>query len=221
MKNGLILAAFVLLFGAAFAMDNATSVTATSQSQWVGGGAPDNVTIQGGNVSDANVDQNTSTENWGGFFGNVSGALVLAQAGDTNSLFDWAWTSGNATVCVSTGSTFTWSTAAGALYSDISAWWANLADGPTDAANNTFGVVTDQAVWIGNASVAGDTADTNGDYATVVLSSDGSATQKSELAFCVEAGTGNIYKGDAGNYEMIVPTEYDALETYFFYVQLN
>lgn len=225
MKNGLMMAVFtVMLFGFSFAstMEDANSINVTSQSGFGVNDTHSNITTEGGNVSEVNLDIASSTLEWAGFMGNVTADLVLAQSGDTSFLYNWSWAGGTGTVCASTNSAFPWASVASATAADIATAWTDLATG-VDSAANTFTIASGtQYVTVNGVDETGDAADTNGNYFTVVLGN-GAVSVQDDLVFCVNMSSSTNYRNDSVNYEMIVPTDYangTTTETYFFYLEL-
>ena len=62
--------------------------------------------IEGGNVTYAGINSDQATGNWAGFFGNVSGGLILSDSG-ANSFFEWTITSWDDTVVYATNDSIT------------------------------------------------------------------------------------------------------------------
>ncbi len=217
------LAFVVLCSGMAFAIGNATIDGTVSQSKYAGAETAENVTTEGGNVSTVNLTGTDSTERWAGAYGNVSGTLVLAEAGDTNYMYDWTYDTGDGgEVCVSVASNFDWTAplTAASLTGLSTAWdFGDNADNVTE----TFDDGTQSFEIAGQTIPAVPLADTGGaDYVTGALN-DGAGSAQTDFAFCVNiTGAGSNYDTETVDYEVIMPTDdaVDATETYFFYIEL-
>ncbi|PIN89149.1 hypothetical protein COU60_04765 [Candidatus Pacearchaeota archaeon CG10_big_fil_rev_8_21_14_0_10_34_76] len=70
--------------------------------------SPGNVTAFAGNVSSVNINGRSSTQAWQGYYGNVTGTLVLADSSNS-LLYDWSIASPSGEVMFSKNDTITWS----------------------------------------------------------------------------------------------------------------
>lgn len=216
------LAFVVLCSGMAFAIGNATIDGTVSQSKYAGEATAGDVTTEGGNVSTVDLTGTDSTERWAGAYGDVSGTLVLAEAGDTEYMYNWTYDTGDGgEVCVSVAENFDWTALAAANLTDLSSAWdfGDNADNVTetfDDGEQTF-------------EIAGQTisdvllADTGGaDYVTGAIN-DGAGSAQNNFAFCVNiTDESSNYDGETVDYEVIMPTDdgVDDEETYYFYLEL-
>jgi hypothetical protein len=94
----------------------------------------------------------------------------------------------------------------------------------SDNATNTFddGTTSIDIAALGpQAAPAADTGQAAG-FLTAVLT-DNPGTTKNDFLFCVNttAAANQGYDGTTVDYELIVPIDYGATETYYFYVELN
>lgn len=181
-----------------------------------------NVTTEGGNVTNMDVGGNASTERWAGFWGNVTGRIVLSPA--TALFYSWAWTPANGgEVCaVAAPSGFDWAAVQTTTAAAVNSVWSFGAG--TDNATNTY---TSSAC---NLDVAGTPVTTVGNltgvggFETCVVADNAAPAAKDELAFCVNVtAAGNLFNGNVGNYELLVPANETAgaTETYYFWLELD
>ena len=212
----------VLACGVSFAMDNA-SVVAGAQSEFTNQPADaGKVITEGGNVTEVTLSANVSTEKWAGFYGNVSGMLVLAQAADQYYLYNWTMNKSKGSVCVSTNTAPAWAGVLASLASTIDTAWGFTA-GDTDSAANTFNQTA--VLNIGGTTVpAVPAAKTGGVGFLTGVVGNLTTTGKDALAFCVNTtDAGTNYKGGKSDFELMAPTnETEAVtETYYFFVELG
>ncbi|PIN89795.1 hypothetical protein COU60_02780 [Candidatus Pacearchaeota archaeon CG10_big_fil_rev_8_21_14_0_10_34_76] len=88
--------------------------------------SPGNVTAFAGNVSSVNINGRSSTQAWQGYYGNVTGTLVLTDSSN-NILYDWNVADPRGEIMFSKNDSITWSniqcfnyTAAGTFADDTS-----------------------------------------------------------------------------------------------------
>ena len=183
-----------------------------------------NLTTEGGNVTGVDLAANESTDRWAGFYGNITGSILLAQSADTQVLYDWPWdsTDGGA-VCATLHPSFTSANVTGASGADIDNAWYFPASA-TDSGTNTFNN-SNCSIRFGPATV-GDAyyADTGlaGGFRTCAFKSE-IIPYAYQMLFCVNiTNNGTLFNGETGDYEMMVPTQYgpDVYDTYYFYVNL-
>jgi len=218
----------MVLFATAmvFAIQPAQSWTAIATGSYNSSPAA-NLTTVAGNVTQANIAGNVSTDKWAGFWGNVAGRKVLTQGGLTNIFYKWAWTpadGGRVCLVPSTG-VFTWSSAVAAVVANIDTAWGFTA-GDTDSATNTL--ATSCAINVANATITGSAGTTTGNgggdtFQTCAIN-DGTTSAKGHFAFCVDiANAGTLFNGGSGNYEVIVPANntIGSTETYNAWIELD
>ena len=218
------LAFVVLACGFSFAVVNSTT-TEIDQSGFEGLTAAESVTTEGGNVTEVDLGTNASTEKWAGFFGNVSGELVLAEAGTGPYMYRWTYDVGSGgTVCASIGDNPVWTFAAIAsgVIDAVTAWDFPVADADsaTRTMTNTSGQVTlEGALQPASASLTSEGGTT---WQTVAYGT-GGATTKDALIFCVNITEGgDNFKGGDSDFQLMAPTNstVDTTEEYFFYLEL-
>lgn len=221
MKYGIAFAV-LLLAGLAFAIQPAEDWTPGTQGKYTQVGNA-NVVTEGGNVTPLNLSSNVSTEKWAGYFGNVTGQIVLAPD-NTDMFYTWTWTSANGgEVCaVAASSGFDWSSIAAAVAGDVDTVWGfDTAD--TDSSTSTMnGNCNLNIAGIAVPNTACTTMPTSSLESAVVT--DGATAAKSDIAFCVNitAGTG-LFDGSTGDYELMTAANETAgaTETHYFWLEMN
>lgn len=229
MNKGLMLALFgVLLMGFSFAtVTNASTVTEGATGKYTAiVGAADSAIIEGGNVTEANVTSNASTEKWAAFYGDIGFTPVLAQSNTGALLYYWgaSGAEGDETVCVSTGSNFAWATIAAAIATEIDTAWS-FASG-SDTAALTMTTACTPRLAGAPATIGAFTRDNAGanTWETCAFDDGTGVPAKANYAFCVNTSTtSNRWDGVAGDYQLMVPTNPadSSTETYYFYMELE
>jgi hypothetical protein len=224
-KNVLALAlVFFGCSGFVLAMSNVTSVVDGTQYRWGGEAMADNVTTEGGNITNAELNMTVLTEKWAAFWGNATGTIVLGN--ETKYVYKWDWNASTPAgeVCVSTAPAFPLASATSTLAATIDTAWAFTAT-DADSAANTFtssaGVldITNIAAPITGSAMA--VHKSGSSFRTVAI--DDGGTGKDNLAFCTNITSGVNYNAVGAMYEIMVPTNSTsgATETYFFYAELE
>lgn len=102
----------ILSLGFAFATPNgASTVTEVISSNGPAAGTAANHSAIAGNVTELSITGNSITQSWQGYYGNVSGAIRLADASG-NPMYNWSLASPSGEVFASTASSITWSSIA-------------------------------------------------------------------------------------------------------------
>ncbi len=99
--------------------------------------APESINAIAGNVTELNIFGYSTTQAWQGYFGNVTGAIKLADSSD-NVMYNWSLTSPEGEVYASTSNSITWTSIA--CMGDTSALESsfNIASDDVDGINETF-----------------------------------------------------------------------------------
>ena len=174
---------------------------------------PGDVTAQGGNVTRVDLKSNITTTKWQGFYGNVSGNVVLGLG--VNALYDFG------------------SSLVTAVYAaqDASFDWANLDDTTSAQVDTAFGFTTagdvDQAVDIfsetidieGSAIRPATTLE-DGNFMSYLVD-DGNNAVPGDFAFGAEVQNTPATGFDGSNlqYELLVPVQ-SATPTYYFFMTI-
>ena len=194
----------------------------TTMPRW-GGNSSGNLTIAGGNISNADLNSTTLTGRWAALFGNVSGSVLLGDDA-SHIVYTWGWNASNGgIVCASTNSTLSSFLAFPGYSSEIDNAWG-FSGMAGDSANNTF-TGRNCSMDYGPTTISGaDYADTGvpGGFETCAFKSY-TTPDKAGLLFCSDIiNGGQLYNGQSGDFEMIVPTTPGTNpETYYLYMSVN
>ncbi len=204
---------------------NITNVT--DLTRWEPNVTGNNLTTEGGNITLANLNSTALTDRWAGYFGNISGDILLTDNASSVSvyLYHWAWNSTfGGIVCSSTNSSLGRIDVVGANGSDIDTAWG-FPSSAIDSGVNTFNgsncTLNIDSASISNASYA-DTGPAGG-FITCALKTQNNPV-KAGMLFCTNITyNGTIYSGGHGDFELIVPTAYgpSVTEIYYFYANLD
>ena len=230
-----LFAVFLAVSGVALAIGGANIETSTPQDRWSGDTPLDSDTTEGGNITFLELNGTSLTDRWAGYYGNITSVVLYLtdqDGGATNYLYHWEgaggpadWTSG--IVCAAEDSAFDWGNAAAATGVQVNSAWSfgSVADNAT----NTFlssgcdidFTATGDADVTGAAMIAHDSLST---FSTCGIH-DGASAAEGDFAFCTpnvtDTTTGVNYKGDAVNFELIVPITAAATDTYYFFLEVT
>ncbi|MBR9677123.1 hypothetical protein GOV04_03210 [Candidatus Woesearchaeota archaeon] len=103
-----------------------------------------NATAEAGNVTEINFTAISVTANWAGFYGNVSGTIVLANSLN-ETLYDWSAATPSGQIYASRDNAVTWTSIGCANLAQLTTEQTNLnmPAGGSDNITNTFSNVTD------------------------------------------------------------------------------
>ncbi len=182
--------------------------------------------VEEGNITPMDLDGNTSTEKWAGFYGNITGKLVLGFD-ESRLQYNWTWSpSAVGAVCVSTNSTLSprpFVYAAPATDVDT-AWGFDPAD--SDSGLNTFNE-SGCNMTIGSSFVEGADYSWTGSthtFATCAMRLTTTVASKGQMLFCSNiTHGGTLFNGETGDFEILAPTSQNpaTYETYYFYIHLT
>ncbi len=207
----------ISLVNFAFAAPVGGTVSAGSTSTMAAASAGE-VNITGGNVSEVNVSGYASTGRWGGFYGEVSGGIRLADS-SANVFYEWTVTNVTDAVVYAANSTVSaWGSLAAASASDMPSY---LTTSATDNFTNTFDQ-TETFTNPGGASVASTPYvqtwqnGAQGSLKTYALN-DGTST----LIWAGKAimDTNSFVSGDTLDYQILAPAT-TGNNLYYFYLEL-
>lgn len=85
-------------FGANYTFVNSTRAAPDSPAQ---------IEAIAGNVTEINIEGFTTTQSWQGYFGNITGTIQLADAGD-NQMYNWSLASPQGEIYASTSNSISW-----------------------------------------------------------------------------------------------------------------
>ena len=222
------LAFVVLCSGMVSAIENA-SATQISQSGWSNATGAGHISTEGGNVSDVDVSTGQSTEKWAGAFGNVTGDLLLAQVGDSNFLYTWAYSAADGgEVCVSANNNPTWSLIGSVVTIAQIDSYLGFTSADADSATNTLtesGSFSIGGITQGAAPAVTTNTGVATTWQTGALNVSSTATDVTAFAFCVNiSNNGANYKSGTSDYQAIMPTDDTegpgVVDNYYFYLEL-
>ena len=233
---------FILLFVLAFSLidikalpSGVGGINVLSSSRYgINGGS--NMTALAGNVTELYVSANGITQTWQGYFGNVSGKIVLGDA-NNNTFYDWnAANPVGEIYATRSSSTPTWSSIKCANVTNVNAEDAALGTNQSvaaDSVNNTFlNTTTFNSFYVGSIYIDS----TSGCYATKMYNA---SQQKSSSDFAevlLSDNTNLVYTaiidhGATGfdsrthDFEMLVGENGHngdiAVTPYYFYLELG
>jgi len=217
----LIMAMLLVSAIAAYAIPDGATV-AVGASETKAAMSAGNTTAQGGNITEVNLTGETQTNAWQGFFGEVSGEVVLEDASGFR-FYNWSILTITGEVYTSRDSSIDWTTVDGVTDCTTD---ETLTGTGTDRVNNTFTRNTTLSGWSVGAVSITDACQT---YTNVI-----SAPQTTSFEEIILNATGvtSIYatKIDADttgydntthDYQVIVPdNSTTATTTYFFFTEL-
>lgn len=218
-----LLALSIVMFAVGAVAQTPAGVTTSNGNETVTTGEPGEVTTEAGAVSQVDISQDTLTEKWSGFYGTVSGNLVLGDASGNNF---YTWTAddfSSSKVIAVPGGNATPSTIASV--SNPNNFLGSEFNSGTDDANSTFNYTNDVTV---NDNTASNTAlaktfDQNGQafFDTFLVENTNEGNQPAYVAQGVSEQTG--FDGATNvNYQMMVGVgENKANERYEFYLELG
>jgi hypothetical protein len=114
-------------FGANYTLINSTRATPD---------AAQSIPALAGNVTEININGFTSTQSWQGYFGNVSGTIQLADAGD-NAMYNWSLASPQGEIYASTSNSITWANVQCLNYTSAGTYTGESGNGGTTSQYGT------------------------------------------------------------------------------------
>jgi len=193
-----------------------------------------NVSAIAGNVTEFNIDATTITQTWQGYFGNITGTIVLGNS-NNDTLYDWVLSSPQGEIYATRSSTaVTWASIRCANRTEIGTehTFSGASAGASDRINNTFfNGTTFDSFYVGSVQItsSGDCSATNlynatgaqTSYFSEVILSDSASVVYVALLESDIAG----FDGRTHDFEMIVPEDghngNSAITPYYFYVELE
>ncbi len=189
----------------------------TGTSERMADSSAGQVSLTGGNVTEVNVTGYSSTSRWGGFYGEISGGIRLA---DSSSNVFYEWTVSNVTdavVYAANDTVSSWASVAAATVSDMPSY---LQAAASDNFTNTF--TASEAFTSPSLSVA----------SVPYTSTWQNGAQGSLKTYALKEGSTLIWAGkaiadtnsfkggsDTVDYQILAPAN-SGETTYYFYVEL-
>jgi len=182
---------------------------------------------QAGNVTQLNINQSRITQIWQGYYGNVSGQIVLENSGG-DRFYDWTYTAVTGEVYASRNTIPDWSTI---NCTNSTQWEAeesslNIASADTDGINETYDTVTHPTFQVGTKTIPSNycqatrpynNAGAPGAWYNVLMNSNSTNT----VYVVVLSEDQTAFDGSTADFELLVPTDKSSgLATYYFYVEL-
>ena len=200
---------------------------------------PQNVTADGGNVTNVNITLLTQTDAWQGFYGEVNGSLVLDDASG-DRFYSWNITNVSGEVYASRSNNINFAT----IYPNNNCSIDNVLTGvgKSDSVNMTFSPAFNRAVTVGNIVINASTACATYTYVNssvqsaffheLILSPDvnvnGTGSQNATLGGNTSVFVTLIEPNIAGydtathDYQLLVPVNRTSgFNTYSFYAELG
>jgi len=182
---------------------------------------------EAGNVSELTIEALGITNYWQGYYGNISGSIVLANA-NNDTLYNWTVASPSGQIYAARNSSITWTGVGCMLQADIDVEDTLLGStGATDSVNNTFSSQTHPAFNVGATNLALDTCrstSVQGDgsgsvFYQVLLKEAADTTIYTALIDPAQIG----FDGGTYDFQMLVGEDGSTAgtTTYYFYVELN
>jgi len=187
-----------------------------------------------GNVTQLSIDALAITNSWQGYYGNVTGAIVLDD-GNNNTFYNWSLTSVKGEVYAARVASPTWTTINCTAAANVSTEETALGQAATDAdsVSNTFSQSTTHPGFsVGNVAITADSC-----YATNAFDNTGAQNTKFyQVLLSDNSGAGNIvytalmngsqtgFNGDAWDFELLVGEDghgNSAVTPYYFFVELG
>jgi len=185
-------------------------------------------TAVAGNVTQLDIDQTRLTDVWQGFYGNVTGEIIL-EDGSSNRFYDWSYASTEGEVYATRFQIADWTSI---NCTNSTQWEAeestlNIVSTAVDGINETYYDVDHPSFSVGTKSFAVDvcqstrpynSSGTAGDFYNVLLSvNDTTVVYTSVLASGADGFNSNDW-----DFEILVPTDRaTGTASYYFYVELG
>ena len=220
--------ALLLTAGAASAaigdsdLDQGLIINGTNETQALRGGEEFNQSA-GGYITQIDLYQKQNqTQNWQGYFGNVSGTITLS--GDNGSeIFNWTVNVTNRSIyAIANGNFIAWDTLYPANITLIDQLWFQSEVMP-DTVKNTYKSGIENRTFVDTSINASYLYTTHGFLDHVIQSVDTNEpglTIGNVLWAAVVVDPQENFKGGQSNYELLVPVNSSAPEKYYFYMEL-
>ncbi len=201
-----LIVTLVSMYAVYAAEPGGATVTSSQDLGEFSAGSAGTVSIEAGNVTQANLEANMSTYRWSGLLGNVSGSIQLGD-GSSNVLFTWT---GSGRLVYASEASPTWGSLADASQANVEGVYTHLATGSDNYSLTFTG---------GSESIGSGIFTLSSDFATTLSS--GATTWKTyslwDTTNVVFAGrvesAGTSYSGTTVDYQMIIPEDGTAGDT--------
>jgi hypothetical protein len=188
--------------------------------------SPQQTGAQAGNVTRLDINQTRITDVWQGYFGNVSGEIVLENAAG-NNFYDWNLGTVEGQIFASRKLVPDWSgvncTNQTQIYYEEET--LNINNESSDGINDTFTVVSHPDFIVGANLISGcrstrpyNSSGVGGDFWNVLISSNSSNVVYTSIL----ADNSNAFDNSNVDFELLVPTDRSSgTATYYFYAEIN
>ena len=155
--KALMLLTLLTILGIGFAtaqpigVDNITVETSSRFNDTV---APTEIQAQAGNVTELSITGISVTRYWQGFYGNITGTIILADS-TGNNFYDWNVSTPTGQVYASRNDSITWSSVNCAVAGDITteeSFLGHQSSAP-DSITNTFTSTTHPSILVGSNTI--------------------------------------------------------------------
>jgi hypothetical protein len=186
------------------------------------------VTAQAGNVTQLDIDQTRITDIWQGFYGSVSGQIVLENSAGSN-FYDWtlAAITGEVYATRTTVPDWTQINCSNSTHWEEEETELNIVSSAVDGINETYNAVSHPTFQVGTKTFAQNVCPSvrpyNGtasasQFYNVMLNSNLTNT----VYTVILAENQNAFDNSTADFEVLVPADRTTgLSTYYFYVELN
>lgn len=203
-------------------LDQALIINGTTETQPLREGELYNQSA-GGYITQIDLYQSQNqTQNWQGYFGNVSGIITLSGDNGTE-MYNWSVTVTNRSIYAIANSDFTaWDTLYPANITLLDQLWFNSKVMP-DTVKNTYKTGYQNRTFVDTSINASYVNTTKGFQDHVIQSVDPeseTATIGDVLWAAVVETAKTNFKDEDSNYELLVPVNSSSPETYYFYMEL-
>ncbi len=227
LSAAIVVLALLFIAGAASAaigdndLDRSLIINGTNETQPLREGQNSSQSA-GGYITQIDLYQQTNqTQNWQGYFGNVSGTISLSGSNGTE-MYNWTVNVTNRSIYAIDNDTFTaWDTLFEANITALDEIWFGSEVMP-DTIKNTYKVGDGNRTFVDTSINASHVHTTNGFVDHVIQSVATNATvTKGEVLWAAVVEEPKLnYKGGYSNYELLVPVNGTSPNVYYFYMEL-
>jgi hypothetical protein len=231
----LLIAFIAVLLTAAISAIPEGATVAVGSPQTKNASSPQSVTADGGNITEVNITVTTQTQAWQGFWGEVSGTLVLQDAAAFN-FFSWNFSNISGEVYASRDNAVAFANINPNNNCSIDNVLTGF--GQTDSVNNTFINNSNRFIAVGSVQINASTACAVHSYVnntaqssffqTIILTDDANNATNASVGGNTSVYATPIdgdqagYNTDLHDYQLLVPVNRTAgVNTYFFYAELG
>jgi hypothetical protein len=196
--------------------------------------AAQSVQAQAGNVTELNIFGYSVTQTWQGYYGNVSGALILEDAGG-NAMYNWSLANPEGEIYASRKDSVSWESIECFNWTENGAWLESnfsIQSDDVDGVNETFNEYKHERFYSNNIEIAQDSC-----MSTNIFDASGSQNDSlyeevllwdgEDVVFTsiLEEADVSGFDGRDHDFEMLVLEDGHATDvdetTYYFYVELQ